>query len=80
MEKMMKAVVLNKTTKGEDVLLTDIAIPEVKPGWLLVKIKAFGMNHSEAILRGFEIENDYIQKPIIPGIECVGEILDPSDS
>ena len=77
---MMKAVVLNKPTKGEDVLLTDIAIPEVKPGWLLVKVKAFGMNHSEAILREFEIENDYIQKPIIPGIECVGEIEDPSDS
>ena len=45
MDKMMKAVVLNKPTKGEDVLLTDIAIPEVKPGWLLVKVKAFGMNH-----------------------------------
>lgn len=80
MDKMMKAVVLNKPTKGEDVLLTDIAIPEVKPGWLLVKVKAFGMNHSEAILREFEIENGYIQKPIIPGIECVGEIEDPSDS
>ena len=79
-EKMMKAVVLTKPTKGEAVVLTDIVVPEVKPGWVLVKVKAFGMNHSEAILREFEIKNDYIQKSIIPGIECVGEIEDPSDS
>ncbi len=76
----MKAVVLAKPTKGEDVVLSEIKVPEVKPGWVLVKVKAFGMNHSEAILREFEIENDYIQKPIIPGIECVGEVFDPSDS
>ena len=76
----MKAVVLDKPTKGKDVILSDIAVPEVKPGWVLVRVKAFGMNHSEAILREFEISNDYIQKPIIPGIECVGEIADPSDS
>ncbi len=76
----MKAVVLTKPTKGEEVVLSEIGVPEVRPGWVLVKVKAFGMNHSEAILREFEIENDYIQKPIIPGIECVGEVFDPSDS
>lgn len=76
----MKAVVLIKPTKAEDVVLSDVEIPKVKPGWVLVKIKAFGLNHSEQILREFEIENDYIQKPVIPGIECVGEIADASDS
>ena len=80
MEKTMKAVLLDKPTKGEDVVLSEIPVPEVKPGWVLVKVKAFGMNHSEEILREFEIQNDYIQKPIIPGIECVGEIADASDS
>ncbi len=80
MEKMMKAVVIDRTTKGKDVTLSEIAVPEVRPGWVLVKVKAFGMNHSEQILLEFEIEKDYIQKPIIPGIECVGEIADPSDS
>lgn len=76
----MKAVVLTKPTKAEDVVLSDVEIPKVKPGWVLVKIRAFGLNHSEQILREFEIENDYIQKPVIPGIECVGEIADASDS
>ena len=74
----MKAVVLTKPTAAEDILLTDIPVPAVKSGWVLVKIHAFGLNHSEQILRQFEIEHDYIQKPIIPEIECVGEIADAS--
>lgn len=77
---MMKAVVLTKPTKAEAIVLSEVEVPTVKPGWVLVKIKAFGLNHSEQILREFEIENDYINKPIIPGIECVGEIADASDS
>ncbi len=76
----MKAVVLHGITKSEDIHITDTEIPSVRPGWVLVKIKAFGINHSEQILRMGEIENDYIQKPVIPGIECVGLIEDPSDS
>lgn len=76
----MKVVLLDRITKGEDVTLTEVPVPEGKPGWVLVKVKAFGMNHSEKVLRLGEIEAEYIQKPIIPGIECVGEVADPSDS
>lgn len=76
----MKAVVLNGVTPAGLVTLSEEGIPKVKPGWVLVKVKAFGMNHSEQILRLHEIENEYIRKPIIPGIECVGEIADSSDS
>jgi NADPH:quinone reductase-like Zn-dependent oxidoreductase len=45
-----------------------------------VEVKAFGLNHSEQVLRQSEIQADYIQKPVIPGIECVGVVADPSDS
>lgn len=76
----MKAVVLDKITEGKDIVLSEVPIPEVRPGWVLVKVKAFGLNHSEKLLRLNEIRADYIQKPVIPGIECVGEIADPSDS
>ena len=76
----MKAVVLSEPTRAEAVCLTEVPVPEVRPGWVLVKIHAFGMNHSEQILRQSEIRADYIKKPVIPGIECVGEIADPSDS
>lgn len=76
----MKAVSISKPTAGKDVALSEVPIPRAVPGWVLVKVRAFGMNHSEQILREFEIEADYIQKPVIPGIECVGEVFDASDS
>ena len=76
----MKAVVLDKITEGKDIVLSEVPIPEVRPGWVLVKVKAFGLNQSEKLLRLNEIRADYIQKPVVPGIECVGEIADPSDS
>ena len=46
----MKAVVLNGCCKAEELKITDIPLPEVKAGWVLVKIYAAGLNHSEALL------------------------------
>lgn len=76
----MKAVVLSVPTNAVDLVLTERDIPTVKPGWVLVRIHAFGLNHSEQVLRLSEIKAPYIHKPIIPGIECAGEIADASDS
>lgn len=76
----MRAVLLTKPIEAKDIVLTECTIPEMKSGWVLVRVKAFGLNHSEQILRKSEIYANYIQKPIIPGIECVGEIVDVSDS
>ena len=76
----MKAVILNGVTPAEAVRLSEAPIPETRPGWVLVKVRAFGLNHSEQVLRLSEIQADYIKKPLIPGIECAGEIADPSDS
>ncbi|MBO5496266.1 MAG: zinc-binding dehydrogenase [Oscillospiraceae bacterium] len=76
----MKAVVLEKVTPIEQIKLTEVPVPQVKPGWVLVKVRAFGLNHSEKVLRTLEIEESYIKKPVIPGIECVGEVADPGDT
>ena len=76
----MKAVQIRDITPAESVATEEVPMPAVRPGWVLVKIKAFGMNHSEQILRLSEIRSDYIQKPVIPGIECAEVIEDPSDS
>ena len=76
----MKAVLLDKIMEGKDIVLSECPVPEARPGWVVVKVKAFGLNHSEQILRRSEINAAYIQKPVIPGIECVGEIIDPSDT
>lgn len=67
--KTMKAVVLTGPMQAEDVCLSDVPVPQVRPGWVLVRIRAFGLNHSEQILRLSEIQADYIQKPIIPGMD-----------
>lgn len=80
MKEYMNAVVLDKVTNATDIVLSKKEIPEVKPGWLLIRVKAFGMNHSEQILRLEEIKYDYIKKPIVPGIECVGEVVDESNT
>ena len=77
---IMKAVVLEKVTPIEEIVLSEVPVPRVKPGWVLVKVKAFGLNHSEKVLRTMEIEEEYIKKPIIPGIECVGVVEDPGDT
>ncbi len=68
----MKAVILNDVTNSDDIVLEEIERPKARKGWVLVKILAFGMNHSELVLRVNEIRGDYIHKPIVPGIECVG--------
>lgn len=76
----MKAVVLTEPCHAAEMLLTDVTLPAVRSGWVLIRVMAFGINHSEVLLRQFEVAQPYIRKPIIPGIECVGEIEDPSDS
>lgn len=76
----MKAIVLKKSCRAQELTVSQISIPEVRKGWVLVKIKAFGLNHAEILLRQYEVDADYIRKPIVPGIECVGVVEDPSDS
>lgn len=74
----MKAVVLEKACTAEELSVQDVPIPTAKPGWVLVKIKAFGINRSEIFTR--QGDSPSVKLPRIIGIECVGEIVDPSDS
>ncbi|HAQ21808.1 MAG TPA: alcohol dehydrogenase [Prolixibacteraceae bacterium] len=76
----MKAVVLYKTCSPEELTISEVPVPEVKPGWVLIKVKAFGLNRSELMMREYEANASYIQLPRILGIECAGEIADGSDS
>ncbi len=76
----MRAIVIDGCMKAEDLHVTEIPVPEVRCGWVLVKVHAAGLNHSEALLRMYEADEDYINTPIVPGIECAGEVADPSDT
>lgn len=76
----MKAVVLYKTCSPEELIISEIPIPKVTHGWVLIRVKAFGLNRSELMMREYEGNAPYIQLPRILGIECTGEIADASDS
>jgi len=74
----MKAVVIHEAG-GPDVLKgEERPVPKVKLGWILVRVRAFGLNRSELFTRQGHSPN--VQFPRILGIEAVGEIADPSDS
>ena len=76
----MKAVVLEMTCKAKELEVKEVEIPEVNDDWVLVKVLGFGINRAEVILRDYEADEDYISLPVIPGIECVGEVVDPSNT
>ncbi len=76
----MKAIVLYKTCSARELTVSEIPLPEVKPGWVLVRVKAFGLNRSELMMREYEGNAPYIKLPRVLGIECAGEIANPSDS
>ena len=74
----MKAAVIHHAG-GPDVLkVEERPVPDVKPGWILLRVRAFGLNRSELFTRQGHSPN--VQFPRILGIEAVGEVADPSDS
>lgn len=79
-QNVMKALSIANVTTAERARLVEVPVPEVRPDWALVRVRGFGLNHSELELRRSEIRATYIKKPIIPGIEGVGEVVDPSDT
>ena len=68
----MKAVVIYEAGGPEQLRIETREIPKVKEGWTLVKIKGFGINHSEIFTR--EGHSPSVKFPRILGIECVGEV------
>lgn len=74
----MKAVVVNEPGGPEKLVYTNIPTPTVRPGWSLVKVKGFGINHSEIFTR--KGLSPTVKFPRILGIECVGVIAESTDS
>ena len=72
----MNAVKIYQAGGPEQLIYQDVPTPNVKEGWSLVKIKGFGINHSEIFTR--EGKSPSVQFPRILGIECVGEVAQSS--
>lgn len=73
----MKAVVIHHAGGPEQLKLEVVPTPKVKKNWSLVKIKGFGINHSEIFTRNGLSPS--VKFPRILGIECVGIISQTTD-
>jgi NADPH:quinone reductase-like Zn-dependent oxidoreductase len=64
----MRAIVRQEYGGPDELVIQELAIPEPKPGHVVIQIKAFGLNHAETYMRKGEWGN--VAK--VSGIECVG--------
>lgn len=74
----MKAVVISEAGGPEKLVYCDVPTPTTRPGWSLIKVKGFGINHSEIFTR--KGLSPTVKFPRILGIECVGVVADTTDS
>ena len=72
----MKAIVIHEPGGPDKLIYQDVPTPQLKEGWSLVKVKGFGINHSEIFTR--EGKSPSVRFPRILGIECVGEVAESS--
>lgn len=73
MKQTMQAIRLTGPIEARDMKPQLVPIPEVKPGFALVKVKAFGVNESEVTSRKGQSSPDF-SFPRILGIEGTGVI------
>lgn len=73
----MKAAITTKAGSPEVIKIQGVDRPTLKTGWVLIKVKAFGLNRSELFTR--RGDSPGVDFPRIQGIECAGVIEeDPS--
>lgn len=73
----MRAVVLDEPGPPSNLHLRDLPIPEPRPGWVRIKVMAFGLNRSELHTRLGLAEG--VVLPRVLGIEATGVVdADPS--
>lgn len=74
----MKAIVLRHPGGPSALSYEDVPTPKVRDGWTLLKVKGFGINRSEIFTRNGWSPS--VKLPRILGIECVGEVVETTDS
>jgi NADPH2:quinone reductase len=69
----MKAIVFEKIGGPEVFKIAEVPKPEVKPGTVLIKVRAAGINFADTLFR----QGQYMMQPKLPdtpGLEAAGEI------
>ena len=75
----MLAVVVHEPGGPQVLQLEDLPIPRPEPGWVLIRVRAFGLNRSELITRAGG-SGDAVRFPRVLGIECAGEVVEAPGS
>ena len=70
----MKAWVIREAGGPDQFQFEDVETPKPREGWVLIRIRAFGLNRSECFTRTGDSPS--VNFPRVLGIECVGEIVD----
>src|SRR4051794_14121284 len=68
----MRAVVLDAPGPPEALRIRDLPVPEPRPGWVLIRVKAFGLNRSELHTRLGLAEG--VTFPRVLAIEAAGVV------
>ncbi|MGH7924072.1 MAG: quinone oxidoreductase family protein [Candidatus Binatus sp.] len=69
----MKTIVFEKLGGPEVMKIAEVPKPEVKPGMVLIKVRAAGINFADTLFR----QGQYLMQPKLPdtpGLEAAGEI------
>lgn len=74
---MMNAIVVDAPGSPDVLKYREVERPSCKAGWSLVKVKGFGINHSEIFTR--QGLSPSVEFPRILGIECVGVVEETTD-
>ena len=74
----MRAYVISEPGGPDKLEPKEVPKPTPNAGWVLIRIRAFGLNRSEWFTR--RGDSPAVSFPRILGIECVGEVLDAPDS
>ena len=73
MPKTMRAIVLSEPVDPRQLAVSHVPVPEVRPGWVRIRVRAFGVNESEVTSRKGQSSPDF-SFPRILGIEGVGTV------
>ena len=68
----MKAAVIRKPGAPEVLVIEELPVPQPAPGWVLIRVKAFGLNRSELFTR--QGHSPGVRFPRVLGIEAVGVV------
>jgi len=66
----MRAIVIDQYGPVEGLVFKEISKPKPEAGHVVIKIKAFGINHAEMHMR----RGEWAESAPVSGIECVGEV------